>query len=170
MLVNGKDPRTELVLLDPKRVRLENDRPGWLRLYLPDFPEPLRVRPVRNYPITDPDHYLSLLTEQDEEVGVIVDPQELDPDSFSVLQQLLERIYFLPTITKIIDIVEDFGILRWEVETTKGPRTFEVSGRDNVRFVGQGHILIRDIDGNRYHIYRLNQLDHRSRILLERVL
>jgi hypothetical protein len=70
-------------------------------------------------------------------------------------------------VLKISKITEEFGVLRWEVETDKGPRTFEVRGRDEVRLVTGGHVLIRDIDGNRYHIPGLNDLDVASRHCIE---
>lgn len=158
---------TNLRLLDPSKVRLTKDRGGWLLLTMEGEPEPVRVRPARNFPLTDPEHYISLLTEDENEVGVIYDPKELEPRSRRLLRGLLERIYFLPVITKINSITEEFGIMRWDVETSKGPRVFEVSGRHDVRLITQSHVLVRDIDGNRYHIPNIHKLDADSRHMME---
>jgi hypothetical protein len=162
----------ELVVLDPKRIRLLRDKPGSLLLKREENdPEPIRVKPSRNFPLTDPDHYISLLHEVDEkeevEMGVIVEPKELESKSQRQLRRVLAKMYFLPVVLKISKITEEFGVLRWEVETDKGPRTFEVRGRDEVRLVTGGHVLIRDIDGNRYHIPGLNDLDVASRHCIE---
>jgi hypothetical protein len=160
-----------LELLDPAKVRLVKDRPGWLSLTLEGEPEEsLRVKPVRTFPLTDPEHYISLLDEEENEVGVVVDPRALEAKSRRVLRSLLERTYFLPIIQKINRITEEFGVYRWEATTNKGDRTFEVRGRDDVRFVAGGHVIVRDIDGNRYHIPSLNKLDPEGRTMLDMLL
>ena len=128
------------------------------------------VKPVRTFPLTDPEHYVSLLDEEDAEVGVIEEPGLLDVATRGVLFGQLETTYFLPVILKIERITEDFGVYRWEVETDKGARTFEVRGRDDVRIVANGHVLVRDIDGNRYHIPSLNRLDADSRLQMDALL
>lgn len=163
----------DLVLLDSSQIRLLKDRPGTLLLKRQGDPEPIRVKPSRNFPLTDPDHYISLLAEEDGEdveVGILLEPQNLDADSRAQLQEVLEKMYFLPVISRIHRVVEEFGVLRWEVETDRGPRVFEVRGRDEVRLVTGGHVLIRDIDGNRFHIPALNDLDPLSRQNMESVL
>ncbi|MBW3624465.1 MAG: DUF1854 domain-containing protein [Armatimonadetes bacterium] len=157
-----------LVLLDPERVRLVKDRPGWLLFSMDgEVDDPIRVKPVRTFPLTDPEHYISLLDEEEDEVGVIEDPRKLESKSRRVLRSLLEHTYFLPIIQKINRIIEDYGVYRWEVETNKGEKTFEVRGRDDVHFVANGHIIIRDIDGNRYHVPSLGRLDADSRTMMD---
>jgi hypothetical protein len=160
-----------LTLLDPSRVRLEKDRPGWLCCRISgEDEEEVRVKPVRTFPLTDPEHYISLLDEDENEVGVIEDPLLLEPESRQELSALLMQTYFLPTITKIKRIVDDYGVYRWDVETDKGEKTFEIRNRDDVRFVANGHVMVRDIDGNRYHITRIGGLDPESRTYLELLL
>jgi hypothetical protein len=157
-----------LVMLEPAQVRLEKDRPGWLLLTVTgEEKQEYRVKPIRTFPLTDPEHYISLLDDDENEIGVIEDPLKLEPESQSVLAGILEHTYFLPLVQKINKITEEFGVYRWEVETNKGDRTFEVRGRDDVRFVAGGHVLVRDIDGNRYHINGINRLDPESRALLD---
>ncbi|HEY3284001.1 MAG TPA: DUF1854 domain-containing protein, partial [Armatimonadota bacterium] len=107
----------ELVVLDPKRIRLLRDKPGSLLLKREENdPEPIRVKPSRNFPLTDPDHYISLLHEVDEkeevEMGVIVEPKELESKSQRQLRRVLAKMYFLPVVLKISKITEEFGVLR----------------------------------------------------------
>jgi hypothetical protein len=158
---------TSLVLLDPTKIRLAKDRGEWLLLTTEDNPEPVRVKPARCFPLTEPEHYVSLLIDDDTEYGMLYDPRQLEPKSRRVLRRTLERMYFLPVIQKINSISDDLGVMRWDVETSKGPRVFEVRGRDDVRLVTQGHVVIRDIDGNRYHIPDLSKLDANSRLMME---
>lgn len=165
---DGRPNPMEMVLLDPKKIRLLRDRPGTLLLKRDEHDaEPVRVKPCRNFPITDPDHYISLLDEEDVEMGIVLEPRDLEPKSQRQLRRVLAKMYFLPVITRIHSVTEEFGVLRWEVDTDKGPRTFEVRGRDEVRLVTAGHVLIRDIDGNRYHILNLHDLDPESRHRME---
>jgi hypothetical protein len=154
-------------MLDPERVRLSKDRPGWLALRMEGEGNESVVKPVRTFPLTDPEHYISLLDEEEDEIGVIEDPRKLEAKSRRVLRSLLDHTYFLPIIQKIKRITEDYGVYRWEVETNKGEKTFEIRGRDDVRFVANGHILVRDIDGNRYHVLGLNSLDPESKVFME---
>jgi hypothetical protein len=156
-----------LLLLDPEKTRLTKDRPGWLILTTEGSDEEWRVKPIRTFPLTDPEHYISLLDEEENEVGVIEDPRQLEAKSRRALRSLLEHTYFLPIIQKIKRVTEDFGVYRWEVETNKGERVFEVRGREDVRIVANGHVLVRDIDGNRYHVPSLNRLDPESRLWMD---
>ena len=84
-----------------------------------------------------------------------------------VLTHELERLYFLPKIVRIRGVTEEYGVLRVEVDTDKGPRTFEVRTREHIRFLPNGRILLRDLDGNRYEIPRLADLDGFSQMLAE---
>ena len=57
---------------------------------------------------------------------------------------------------------------RWQVETDRGPRTFEIrSSRRDMRVLSAGRILIRDADGNLYEVPDYRQLDPQSRALVE---
>jgi Domain of unknown function (DUF1854) len=70
-------------------------------------------------------------------------------------------------VLQVPEITDDFGIQRWEVETDRGPRVFEVRSREDLRWVGPGHLVIRDVDGNRFEIRRFEELDLNSRLKIE---
>lgn len=102
-----------------------------------------------------------------EEIGMLKDADALDHDSSMALKQALGLVYFVPVITKIHSIKEEYGVTRWNVETDRGPRTFDVATRQDVRPVGRNRFLIRDVDGNRYEIRDVAELDLASRSILE---
>jgi hypothetical protein len=129
--------------------------------------EPRTVKPVRALPLTDPDDWIGLMDEKGKPVHMVRSLAELEPDSRAVLQQELERLYFLPKILCLHDISEEYGVLRLVVETDKGPRTFEVRTREHIRFLPHGRILLRDLDGNRYDIPCIGEMDAHSRVLAE---
>ena len=88
-------------------------------------------------------------------------------DEINALEQELEKSYFLPALVRVLDITDDFGIQRWEVETDRGPRVFEVRSREDLRWLHPGHLIVRDVDGNRYEIKRFDDLDTSSRLKIE---
>jgi hypothetical protein len=129
--------------------------------------EEIAVRPMRAFPLSDPEHLIALLDGDGHAVALIPDLTELPPGPRQLLEQELEKSYFLPALVRVLDITDDFGIQRWEVETDRGPRIFEVRGREDLRWLHPGHLIVRDADGNRYEIKRFDDLDTRSRLKIE---
>jgi Domain of unknown function (DUF1854) len=125
------------------------------------------VKPVRALPLTDPHDWIGLMDEKGKPVHMVRSLAELDPESRAVLAQELQRVYFLPKILRIHQITEEYGVLRVEVETDKGPRVFEVRTREHIRFLPNGRVLMRDLDGNRYEVPCLGDLDAHSQMLAE---
>ena len=121
------------------------------------------------FPITDRYSYVQFLDADENEIGILKDLNELDNESRSILMSEIEKTYFIPAITKILSIEAEFRADVWKVETDKGFRTFEVVGkRRNIRYVTSDHVIIKDIDGNRYEIPSVNKLDKTSKKLLQR--
>jgi hypothetical protein len=119
------------------------------------------------FPISNRHHFALLRDVHGEEIGIIEQAHELDPDSRRVLRDELERSYFLPRITDIQDVDERHGVFTMRVVTDRGPRTFEVRNpRQNIRPVGGGRYIIKDVDGNRYDIPELRNLGPKSQNLM----
>jgi hypothetical protein len=129
--------------------------------------EPRPVKPVRALPLTDPDNWIGLMDEKGKPVHMVESLAALDPDSRDLLTRELEQIYFLPKITRIREVVEEYGVLRLQVDTDRGPRAFEIRTREHIRFLPDGRILLRDLDGNRYEIPCVHDLDLRSQVLAQ---
>jgi hypothetical protein len=129
--------------------------------------EEIAVRPMRAFPMSDPEHFVALLDGEGNEVELIHDLSQLPVQPRELLLSELEKSYFLPELVRVLEITDDFGIQRWEVETDRGPRVFEVRGREDLRWVHPGHLLVRDVDGNRYEVKRFEDLDSTSRLKIE---
>jgi hypothetical protein len=158
----------ELNLLDPRGVRFRYDGFGDLMLEVEGDGAHAQVQVRRGFPLSDEGHFLSVRDRDGRELGMLRDVGELDGESARILAAELERIYFVPRITRVVRIEERFHIPRWEVETDRGPRVFEIrSGRSDVRVLPAGRILIRDADGNPYEIPDCLRLDEASRALVE---
>lgn len=156
--------------LDPAKVRLFYDHKGFLRATIDDRTY-LDVMLVRAFPLSYSDRYIGVLSGRLDELGVIEDPSKLDEESQRVIEQELSRRYFSTLISNVHSISEEFGASYWSVETNRGTRNFVAKGlRDNVAFLGDGRILIVDVDGNRYEVPDLNSLDEESRSMVLRVI
>jgi hypothetical protein len=158
----------ELNLLEAGQVRLRHDEYEDLVLVLDGGETHHEVQVRRGFPLSAQEEYLSLRDREGHELGIIRDLTELDPVSRRVLATELERFYYVPLILRVTRIEERFHVPRWEVETDRGPRVFEIrSGRSDVRVLTAGRVLIRDADGNPYEIPDYRQLDRASQDLIE---
>jgi catechol 2,3-dioxygenase-like lactoylglutathione lyase family enzyme len=146
---------------------LYRDTFGILKLSREPAGEEIDVRPMRAFPLSDADHFVALLDGDGNEVALIPDLAELPAKPRALLLQELEKSYFVPELVRVLEITDDFGIQRWEVETDRGPRVFEVRGREDLRWLHPGHLIVRDVDGNRYEIKRFDDLDAPSRLKIE---
>jgi hypothetical protein len=157
--------------LDPGKIRLFRSDLGWLRLLVEDERCYLDVKVTRTFPLSNPDRFYGLLNAKDKVIGIVVDPSKLDKDSRKICEEELKRRYFTPIILKLVRMKEEYGAVYCEVETNKGHREFVVKGiRDAILDLGDGRVLIMDVDGNRYMVEDWLKLDVKSRRLLERVL
>jgi hypothetical protein len=156
----------EMDLLDPKKLRVSLDAFGDLEVRL-SGEEYTKVQALRAFPISEAMRFIVLREENEKEIGMIEDPGAMEARSEKVLKEELERRYFIPKVVRINRIDESYGMPRWDVETDRGARHFELHTRQDARWLGAGRVLIRDADGNRYEIPDIRKLDPQSRALVE---
>lgn len=164
----------ELNLLDPKGMRIYRDEFNRLRLKF-DKPEgngePPEVEVVMGFPLTNSDHFVSLVEvkdgKKDKEIGMIEDIRKLDSKSRKILKAELKRAYFMPKIMKINRLKEYHGVMKFDVETERGRREFETRYKEDIRRLSGGRVVIKDADGNRYEIEDYRKLDQRSINLID---
>jgi len=150
----------ELTLIPPEDMRLYIDAFEDLTLELADGKIYKAITVLRAFPISALDEFLILNDEDGNEIGTVRDLNELDSESQRVLQDVLNQLYFVAEIIQVNVIEEQSHIPKWDVETDRGPRTFDLaSTRRDIRILERGRILIRDADGNRYEIPDYRQLD-----------
>ncbi len=159
-------------MLDGQCIRVFTDEHG--QISLEDKTEGVlyhNVEVILLFPLTKRRSYIQFSTQDEDEIGILRNMKRLDEESKAALTAELEKNYFIPSISKIHAIDTKLGADAWHVETKKGDRTFEVTGkRRNIRFYPDGLVVIKDIDGNRYEIQDISALDATSRKILEREL
>ena len=95
-----------------------------------------------------PENVISLLLEQQEEI----------------LRAELSRKYYAPRITRIYSVKERYGFSYWRVDL-ENTNDFSFTVQDTYRSmlkIDAEHIFIVDVDGNRYEIPSVEQLDRAS--------
>ena len=127
------------------------------------------VAPVRCFPLSAPESWISFCDERGREVHSLGDPAALDEESKRILASELARREFIPQIRRIHAISAGAEPTTWEVTTDRGDTRFVLPSEDHVRRLGDG-ALITDEHGIRYRIGEIRSLDKASRKLLQRYL
>lgn len=166
----------DLIFLDPTTVTLfrtggsavratiADPRIGYERTYLV-------CQIARAYPLSMPDRYIGLRDAKDKDIGMLETLEGLDADSRKIVDEEIERRYFIPTITKVTKVKKEYDTVNFEVETDKGPRKFSVQNlKDSIQEVGKGRVLMTDRTGSRYNIPDVTKLDDQTFSILSRVL
>jgi hypothetical protein len=166
-LITDDSSDFNLRFLDPGKVKLFRAGDA-LRMTIEGDKSCLRVVPMRSFPISIRNRYISLRDMDGNELGMIRNPDELDSNSQKLLEEELRKRYFTPVIRKIRSLRDKFGIVEWEVETDRGTKTFLTrSLHDSLKETETGY-MITDMENNRYEIPGYSDLDSRSAALLAR--
>jgi hypothetical protein len=155
-------------MVEPGRVRIWRDEFHRVHVEVDGETEHVDVKPARVFPISGAADCISFLDRDDKEVLLLKGTSELDPESRQVLEEEIGRTYFVPKITYIYEIEDSHGAARWEVETDRGYRVFDVRDREDVRVIKGRRVLLQDADGNRFEIEDLSLLDPQSQKLVDK--
>jgi len=129
------------------------------------------VKIARAYPLSKPDRYIGLRDGNEKDIGMLVTLDGVDAASRRVIDEELERRYFLPIWLKTMRVKEEYGIVEWEMETDSGTRLFRLRNiKDSVQHLTETRVLITDTDGNRFEVTDTDALDHRAYEVLARAL
>jgi len=131
----------------------------------------LSVRPSWSSPISHPGKYLSLLDGKDREIMMLTDGLKgLDKEAKAILESELDRRYLTAQITRIEHAYFEFGSSYWTVETDRGKRDFVAQSlQENAQWHGPKHLVLVDVDGNRFEVRDVSTLDAHSQQILSKV-
>ena len=127
-----------------------------------------RVGVYLTFPLTNPEEFISIreADEKAKEIGLIEKLASLSKDQQEMLREQIKLRYFMPVITKVLDVKDEYGYAYWNVVTTFGSCRFttQMSG-DAVIHLSDSRLLVTDIDGNRYEIpdfYQLSVMERKK--------
>ncbi|MGN1097357.1 MAG: DUF1854 domain-containing protein [Clostridia bacterium] len=133
-----------------------------------------RVALVRMFPLRQPDRFISVRKEirgrsdSRKEYGVIEDLSAFGGAQRELIDKELARRYFVPEVTKVVKVKEEYGHSYWETETTAGNRNFTVFDlNSNLLNLGNNRVMIIDVDGNRYIFPDVTKVGEKALRLLE---
>ena len=140
---------------------------GFISLKTPEK-EYARVGVYLTFPLTNPDEFISIreADEKAKEIGMIEKLSALSKDQQDMLREQIKLRYFMPIITKVLDVKDEYGYAYWNVTTTFGScrLTTQMSG-NAVIHLSDSRLLVTDIDGNRYEIpdfYQLSVMERKK--------
>ena len=111
------------------------------------------VHCARAFPISDPAHYIGFQDRAGRDIGMLVDPSELDIESRRILERELELRYFVPEVMDVLSVKEEFGAVYWQVRTDRGDKEIVIRNlKDSVHELSGNRAMIIDVDGNRFLI------------------
>ncbi len=157
--------------MQPETLKLFYEPKDRLRLTVGDEKSYHTVKPVWAAPLSRPNQYLSLLDGKGKEIVTLPDPSVLPPDSLAAAQEELRRRYLTATVQAITHARQEFGATYWSVATDRGDRDFVTQNlQENAIWLSPTHLLLLDVDGNRFEILDTEALDAASRRYVETIL
>ncbi|CAN5417695.1 hypothetical protein BH11ARM2_BH11ARM2_15560 [soil metagenome] len=142
-----------------------------LRITVDDDRSYPTVKPVWASPLSHRERYLALLNGKGEEIVTLPDLSGLDETSLSAVQKELDRRYLTSKVLQVLEAKTEFGATYWTVRTERGQREFVTQSlQENAQWLAPGHLMLIDVDGNRFELRDIEDMDARSRVQLERTL
>jgi hypothetical protein len=132
--------------------------------------EHVGVAPVRAFPITGPQQWISICDSGGRELRSIKDLAELPPKLRQLVEEGLAEREFSPVLLRVKKVSRYLEPCQWDVDTDRGPTQFVLKSEDDVRRLGPHQAIIIDAHGIRYLVPDTRNLDATSRRIVERYL
>ena len=132
-------------------------------LYVSYNGEEHRAFLCRQFPFELLWEFISVLNEEQNEIGIIRRVSDFENAAGELLVTELKRRYYTPTVQKILGVKERYGFSYWKVVTESGEVSFTL--HDTYRSIiraGENRLFLFDVDGNRFEIPDTLALDRKS--------
>lgn len=153
--------------MDFQNLKLFFEPKDRLRLTVGEEKSFVTVKPVWSSPISFPGRFLALLDGADKEIVTIPDLDSLPKESEAAVRMELHKRYLTSTVKRIDNAKVEFGATYWHVTTERGEKDFVTQSlQENAVWMSETHLLLIDVDGNRFEIPNIDDLDARSKQIL----
>ena len=150
------------MFIDATKVKFETQENGFLKLTLEDKVYD-QVTLTRLLPYSQEEAYIAVMQKQ-EEIGIIKDLRELDAEQYDQVIKHLNYKYYIPEITKINHVKEKMGFLYMNLDTKGGSKEICIADFvSNIRLIKDNLLSITDVEGNKYRMSNIQNLDKDSR-------
>ena len=153
---------TEIQYISPQEAVFEETGGGFISMEF-NGENYKRVNVFRCYPFSAENEFISIRNEDNKEIGIIRNLEDFDKKTAKLIRKHLDIRYFTPVITHINKIIEEFGFTYWDTVTDRGACRFTVRNeRSSYIRLSESHVIIVDIDGNRFEIEDINRMPHKE--------
>lgn len=129
------------------------------------------VVPRWSSPLRHPGAFLALLDGKGNEIVTLKNPRDLPDGSYSVVMEEISRRYLTADVLEILQVKNEWGTTYWTVRTDRGVREFVTQSlQENAQWLSPTHIMLIDVDGNRFELRDTAALEAPSRKLLGTIL
>jgi hypothetical protein len=157
--------------INPKNIRLYHEPKDRLRMDVGTDKCYITVVPRWASPISFPNQYLSLTDAKGAEIILLKSTDDLDPESKKAVDFEVKKRYLTSEIHRIIHAKVEFGATYWNVVTERGERELVTQSlQENAQWLSDTHLVIIDVDGNRFEITDVTAIDARSKQYLDSIL
>ena len=108
--------------------------------------------------------YISVSGDEGKEIGLIYNVDDLTESDRALIVTEIERKYYSPVIKSISALKERYGFSYWKAVGEDG-KSFNFTMQDtfrNIIHTGEDSLILVDVDGNRYTIKSVAELDRKS--------
>ena len=107
--------------------------------------------------------FISVLDDDQNEIGIVRNVSLFEGDARAMLENELEKRYYSPIVRRISSMKERYGFSYWKVETDEGEMSFTLHDTfKSIIRVGANRVLLMDVNGNRFEIPDVRELDRKS--------
>lgn len=157
----------DIGLVDPKACLFSRNSNGFLGLEF-NGTTYKRVQLSRSLPHSEPFRYICIADMEGNEIGIILNVEELNAKSAELVRSELESRYYCPEITEITSVKEKMGMFYFDVKIGSHKKLFTVKDvSKNIKKHPDGTIRLYDVDGNRFFIRNIERFDSKSRRKIE---
>ena len=127
-----------------------------------------RVQLSRALPFSAPEQYICVADMDNKEVAVLESLEAFDPWQKELLEAELGIRYFYPIVTQVKSIKEKMGSYYLDLAIGEYKKTIAIKDiSKNLKQLGGGRIVLTDVDGNRFMIPDVYQIQKKSLQALE---
>lgn len=157
--------------LDTSKIHLHPSKAWGLCLTLGDERSWLGISVVRAFPLSQSNEYLVFLNHKQDEIGTIRSLSGMKPPVRKLVEKALSCRYFVNMVEQVHSVRSESDTLYFTVASQRGQRELVVrANRETVVRLQNGHILLVDVDGNRFELPAVERLDQRSQVVLQQVM
>jgi hypothetical protein len=163
-LKNSEELKTvaDITFIEPDKARFYVLDEDFLGLEY-DGEDKKRISLHRALPVSSPGTFICILDAEGKEIGIIRSLEGFGAEQTGLVNREIAMRYFTPTVERITSSKEKMGYVYFDLVTSAGKKSIAIKDvTKSIRQLDEKRLLILDVDGNRFMIPNLPELDRGS--------